>query len=353
MNDLEQELFGSTDSDSDSEFGMNTHQVVDSMDLDDDSDAFDPIFQSIMNSHEEEQEQQQAHHHHDYLSLQQQSSITPNTIITNALIPASTTPINNSPSHPNHLPHEQVEGLCLHTNVLSDKDQARLMAQITEKNFFKAGQQNQAMCFGQRDLEWLNWLIHGRLLSDSEDGQGAEGGRGGVRAREGNSVLSEPYCSSSWTTRLPLFDQSIMNLYYPGNGIKPHVDLARFEDGIIIISLLSAINMDFYKALSPMSPNDPPEGTNPPIPPPLPSKEREPDFTVRLEPGSILTIQGKARYEWEHGIQETMEDVVEGGETIKRKIRVSITLRKMRGSAWEVGGPGDGGNGTVNGVADR
>ncbi|KAG0054067.1 hypothetical protein BGZ89_002748 [Linnemannia elongata] len=146
---------------------------------------------------------------------------------------------------------------------------------------------------------------------------------------------------------------SIMNLYYPGNGIKPHVDLARFEDGIIIISLLSAINMDFYKAPSPMTPNDPPEGTNPPIPPPLPSKEREPDFTVRLEPGSILTIQGKARYEWEHGIQETMEDVVEGGETIKRKIRVSITLRKMRGSAWEVGGPGDGGSGTVNGVADR
>lgn len=111
--------------------------------------------------------------------------------------------------------------------------------------------------------------------------------------------------------------------------------------------------MDFYKALSPMSPNDPPEGTNIPTPPSFPSKEREPDFTVRLEPGSVLTIQGKARYEWEHGIQETMVDVVDGGETIKRKIRVSITLRKMRDSAWEVGGLGGGGDGTVNGVADR
>ncbi|KAG9067308.1 hypothetical protein KI688_012091 [Linnemannia hyalina] len=339
MNDLEQELFGFTDSDSDSEHDMNTHQPVDSMELDDESDAFDPIFQSIMNSHEEEQEQQKPLHYH---SLQQQSSVNPNTEITNALIPAVTSPINNTLPRPNHLPHKQVEGLCLHINVLSDKDQARLMAQITEKNFFKAGQQNQAMCFGKRDLEWLSWLIYGRLFSDLEDGAG-----------EGISVLSEPYCSSHWTTRVPLFDQSIMNLYFPGNGIKPHVDLARFEDGIIIISLLSAINMDFYKALSPMSPNDPPTGTNSPTPPHLPSKERSPDFTVRLEPGSVLTIQGKARYEWEHGIQETMEDVVDGGDTIKRKIRVSITLRKMRGSAWEVGGPGGGGDGTVNGIADR
>lgn len=216
MNDLEQELFGCTDSDSDSELDMNSHQPVDNMDLNDDSDAFDPIFQSIMNSHEEEQEQQQSHHHLHYRSVQQQSSANPSTIITNALTLASTTAINNSPPRPNHLPHEQVEGLCLHTNVLSDKDQARLMAQITEKNFFKAGQQNQAMCFGQRDLEWLTWLIYGRLFSDSEDGHGGEIGGRGEGAREGSSVLSEPYCSSSWTTRAPLFDQSIMNLYFPG-----------------------------------------------------------------------------------------------------------------------------------------
>jgi len=138
----------------------------------------------------------------------------------------------------------------------------------------------------------------------------------------------------------------------------------RFEDGIVIISLLSAINMDFYRALSPMSPNDPPEGeTTPPKakvnalaplqvadsgdPGKRPQEVRRPDFTVRLEPGSVLTIQGTARYEWEHGIQEVMEDLVDE-ETVKRKIRVSITLRKMRGSAWEVG-PGE----TQNGVADR
>ena len=225
MDVLEQELFGSTNSDSDSEIDMNTPQPVDSMDLDDDSDTFDPIFQSIMNSHEEEQQQQQPLHHRYYHSLQQQSSSDLNTILA---------PTNNSPLRPNHLPHKQVEGLCLHTNVLSDRDQARLMAQITEKNFFKAGQQNQAMCFGQRDLEWLNWLIHGRLFSDSEVGQGAEGGGGGVGAEEGIGVLSEPYCSASWTTRIPLFDQSIMNLYFPGRATSHLIAfLALFANGYV------------------------------------------------------------------------------------------------------------------------
>jgi hypothetical protein len=81
------------------------------------------------------------------------------------------------------------------------------MAQITEKNFFKAGRQNQAMCFGQRDLAWLNWLIYERL---SPAPQETEAG-----------VLKEPYCSSSWTARIPLFDQSIMNLYFPGKFLTP------------------------------------------------------------------------------------------------------------------------------------
>ncbi|KAG0225248.1 hypothetical protein BGX31_007692 [Mortierella sp. GBA43] len=165
------------------------------------------------------------------------------------------------------------------------------------------------MCFGERDLGWLGWLVE-RMV--------------------GTGVLQEPY----WTCREPQFDQGILNLYYPGSGIKPHVDLARFEDGIVVISLLSSINMDFYPAMSPMTPNDPPEG---------PTRDlcsagdnREPTFTLRLEPGSILTMQGSARYEWEHGIKEVMDDMV-NGEWVQRKIRVSITLRKMRKSAWQVG----------------
>jgi hypothetical protein len=47
-------------------------------------------------------------------------------------------------------------------------------------------------------------------------------------------------------------------------------------------------------------------------------------------------MQGSARYEWEHGIKEVMDDMV-NGEWVQRRIRVSITLRKMRKSAWQVG----------------
>ncbi|KAF9179329.1 hypothetical protein BGZ50_007100, partial [Haplosporangium sp. Z 11] len=72
-----------------------------------------------------------------------------------------------------------------------------------------------------------------------------------------------------------------------------------------------------------------------------------PACSVRLEPGSVITMQGPARYAWEHGIQEKTQDVVDG-EQIKRKVRVSITLRKMRLSAWEVGP-----NLLQNGIADR
>ncbi|KAF9947094.1 hypothetical protein BGZ72_010883 [Mortierella alpina] len=214
------------------------------------------------------------------------------------------------PAAPQHIPHPNIPGLCLHTNALSHEDQSRLMAQITEKNVFKGGQQNQAMCYGQHDLAWIAWLEE-RLKQ--------------------NGVFSEPFCRSDWTSRAPLFDQSIMNLYRPGDGIKPHVDLARFEDGIVVVSLLSSISMDFYRSLSPMSPQDPPEGGCQPHK--NDELERQPDYTVRLKPGSVITMDGPSRYEWEHGIQEVSEDLV-NGDWIKRKIRVSITLRRMRLAAW-------------------
>ncbi|KAF9586458.1 hypothetical protein BGW38_004535 [Lunasporangiospora selenospora] len=241
---------------------------------------------------------------------------------------------------PMHHPYPHIPGLCVHTNVLSHGDQSKLIGQITNRNFFRAGQQNQAMCFGENDLAWIKWIE--LLLSTS-------------------GTLSEPYCSSTWTTRQPLFDQSIMNLYYPGNGIKPHVDLARFEDGIIIISLLSSITMDFYPARAPMKPEDPVEGTytadrayttrsgNDGMDGEQIEKGEEPTkYSVRLEPGSVVTLNGPARYEWEHGIQERIDDVV-NGDIVKRKIRVSVTLRKMRPAAWDVG-PSDG---SINGEADR
>lgn len=104
--------------------------------------------------------------------------------------------------------------------------------------------------------------------------------------------------------------------------------------------------MDFYPALRTMTATDPVDGGANPYTQ-TSTTNRPPAHSVRLEPGSIITLQGPARYEWEHGIQETTRDLVRD-EWINRKIRVSITLRKMRPQAWEIGPTT-----TQNGVADR
>ncbi|KAJ3379616.1 hypothetical protein HDU80_002356 [Chytriomyces hyalinus] len=47
------------------------------------------------------------------------------------------------------------------------------------------------------------------------------------------------------TQRTPAFDSMIANYYQPGEGICSHVDLARFEDGVVVFSFISAFVMDF------------------------------------------------------------------------------------------------------------
>jgi len=103
------------------------------------------------------------------------------------------------------------------------------------------------------------------------------------------------------------------------------VDLPRFEDGILVISLLSSCVMQF-KPLSEIRQDGGNtnyynkfkdiQGTDEMIP-------------VILRPGSILALSGTSRYNWTHGIEETEIDEV-GDEKIIRNIRVSITLRKMK-----------------------
>ncbi|GIL74585.1 hypothetical protein Vretifemale_4478 [Volvox reticuliferus] len=47
--------------------------------------------------------------------------------------------------------------------------------------------------------------------------------------------------------REPSFDQAIVNLYRPGEGIASHVDLARFEDGIVSVSIGGPVVMHFTR----------------------------------------------------------------------------------------------------------
>ncbi|KAG2343729.1 hypothetical protein BDR05DRAFT_982820 [Suillus weaverae] len=105
--------------------------------------------------------------------------------------------------------------------------------------------------------------------------------------------------------------QAILNLYHPGEGISPHVDLLkRFDDGIIGAGPLDTNHWDLY-----------------------------------LEERSVLVLSGGARYDWTHGIDGKQKDFVSGGvdgqgepEWIERGTRLSITFRWLLPGADIVGG---------------
>lgn len=100
-------------------------------------------------------------------------------------------------------------------------------------------------------------------------------------------------------------DQVIINDYFPGQGIAPHVDCEPcFGDTILSLSLGSSCMMDFYEV-----------GGN--------TKHH-----VLLEPRGLIVMQGESRYQWQHGIAARKSDLVDGRRQ-KRNRRLSLTLRKV------------------------
>lgn len=130
--------------------------------------------------------------------------------------------------------------------------------------------------------------------------------------------------------------QAIINLYRPGEGIAPHIDLLnRFGDGIVGVSLGGGMAMRFERAQ---------EGAG---------AESEgqvgPPYEVWLPPRSVLVLAGEARYEWTHGIAPRTRDRVEvedagrsgsgsGWQWQERGVRVSVTFRWLLPGAEIVGG---------------
>lgn len=99
------------------------------------------------------------------------------------------------------------------------------------------------------------------------------------------------------------FDQVIVNEYEPGQGISGHIDcISCFEDTIVSVSLLSACVMQFTH-----------EG-----------QLRE----LLLQPGSLLVLNGDARYSWKHAIKAVKNDKWMG-TVLPRGRRVSVTFRKI------------------------
>ncbi|KAI0053802.1 hypothetical protein FA95DRAFT_1552308 [Auriscalpium vulgare] len=128
----------------------------------------------------------------------------------------------------------------------------------------------------------------------------------------------------------PCARQAIVNLYRPGEGIAPHVDLLRrFGDGIVGVSLGSGCVMNFRREDE--ADADAEAGL-------------ERTWDVFLPEGSVLVLSGDARYRWTHGIEGRVGEWVEGegegtgAQWVQRGVRVSITFRWLLPGADIVGG---------------
>ncbi|KAI0650906.1 hypothetical protein C8Q79DRAFT_945608 [Trametes meyenii] len=122
----------------------------------------------------------------------------------------------------------------------------------------------------------------------------------------------------------PRARQAIINLYWPGEGITPHVDLLdRYGDGIIGVSFGSGCAMQFARADASPEAND--------------------ECALYLPKGSVLVMTEEARYQWTHGIEKRFDDLVEAlpgsprSVLLERDVRLSITFRWLLPGADIVG----------------
>jgi hypothetical protein len=133
--------------------------------------------------------------------------------------------------------------------------------------------------------------------------------------------------------------QAIVNLYRPGEGIAPHVDLLnRFGDGIVGVSLGGGASMRFARAQAPRGRWDAAAAAQG-------GGDGDGEFhEVWLPPRSVLVLTREARYEWTHGIAPRVRDKVEdaggsdGWQWHERGVRVSVTFRWLLPGAEIVGG---------------
>lgn len=101
-------------------------------------------------------------------------------------------------------------------------------------------------------------------------------------------------------------EQVIVNEYWPGQGISPHIDCVPcFGPVIASLSLGSACVMNFRHAAS--------------------AKK----VSILLEPRSMLVLSGEARSAWQHAISPRKTDIC-NGQVIPRARRVSLTFRTIR-----------------------
>ncbi|KAJ1729481.1 hypothetical protein LPJ72_004954 [Coemansia sp. Benny D160-2] len=120
-----------------------------------------------------------------------------------------------------------------------------------------------------------------------------------------------------------VFDQAIINLYDPGEGIGDHIDLLRFGDGVVGFSFGGSATMrmrelhgaeDIARASRYAHEEE---------------EEEEGEgclshVAVGLDAGDVYAMAGDARYRWTHGFPATI-----GGRSNVQSRRISVTLRRL------------------------
>ncbi|KAJ2484944.1 hypothetical protein EV174_002056 [Coemansia sp. RSA 2320] len=102
---------------------------------------------------------------------------------------------------------------------------------------------------------------------------------------------------STVSKRAVVFDQGIINLYDSGEGIGDHVDLLRFDDGVVGFSFGDAATMRFRRVGK--TKEDMERATK--YAQELDGEDRE-EIRIRVAAGDVYALSGEARYLWTHGI---------------------------------------------------
>ncbi|KAI6695750.1 hypothetical protein NL676_023460 [Syzygium grande] len=244
---------------------------------------------------------------------------------------------------PTWAPVGEIDGLWLCGGFLSPEQQHSLLSAVEEEGWFIEASHNQvqpcvasllnfvrpqscrrpassptggdAMRFGSLPAwatELSNSIREAVLLGDFDP----EFESSNADAYEDCSLF--PILPLELLGREPLFDQLIVNLYRPGEGICAHVDLMRFGDGIAIVSLESPCIMHFTRAGDTCNAGS--EGEN---------EQPMSKVPVYLAPGSLVIMSGEARYLWKHEINRKPGFQVWQGQELDQRRRISITLRKL------------------------
>ena len=203
-----------------------------------------------------------------------------------------------------------IPGLYFDPNVFIPQEIADTVVRFCEDTYFTSPKANQVMLFGRSPAaEEAPEDVSGLpppLLSLLE-----------TLASTMRPILPDSTFDLLFPSKPTQARQAIINLYQPGEGITPHVDLlGRYGDGIIGVSFGSGCVMRFDK-------NEWDESGG----------EERPRWDVYIPERSILVLSEEARYEWTHGIDKRTQDYVcdnvDGGMWVDRGVRVSITFRWM------------------------